>query len=64
MPIIKRNTKLCVNCGNCGYILGSDLIQRLEINKLELNKEEYELNKDKISKALDKCYLEALKMEE
>ncbi|MFA7287334.1 MAG: hypothetical protein WC055_00495 [Melioribacteraceae bacterium] len=64
MPIIKRNTKLCVGCGNCEYILGKDIIKRLEINKLELNKEEYDLNKGKILKALDKCYLEALTMEE
>lgn len=64
MPILIRNIKLCVGCGNCEYILGNDLILRLKTNKLELNTEEYILSKDKILKALDKCHLEALTMEE
>jgi ferredoxin len=63
MKILIIDTKLCVNCGNCESILGIDIKKRFFGNKLELSEDEAEILKDKINKALDKCYLEALKME-
>jgi len=63
MPILTINSKLCVKCGNCEYILG-ETRKRFFNNRLELSEDEAEILKDKINKALDKCHLEALRMEE
>lgn len=64
MPTLTINSKLCVRCGNCEYILGEETRRRFFNNRLELSSEEYNFLEDKINKALDKCHLEALHLEE
>ena len=64
MPTLLINSKICVGCGNCEYILGVETRRRFFNNRLEISIEEYKEIGDKINKALDKCHLEALRLEE
>lgn len=64
MPTLMINQKRCVGCGNCEYILGVETRRRFFNNRLEFSIEEYKEIEDKIIKALDKCHLEALRLED
>lgn len=59
MYILHFNSKRCVQCGNCEYILGN-LHRRILFNKLLMQDEEYNSIKDLIDKTISKCFLDAI----
>ena len=49
MPTLLINSKICVGCGNCEYILGVETRRRFFNNRLEISIEEYKEIGDKIN---------------
>lgn len=62
MPSIAIDVKRCVGCGNCRIYLGDKLFNRFRKNVLGLTNEELNEFRGVIDNAIDKCYLDALKL--
>lgn len=57
------NKKKCVNCGNCENILHKLFYNLMSYDEVYISAEDLNLHSALISKAIDKCYLDAMTIE-